>query len=233
MAWRKNVNKDELHPILVMVMDEVLARLERSGQPFKVYSGLRTWEQQAELYTQGRETVGAIVTKAKPGQSMHNYGLAVDLAPFNLVTPNEDDLWWPDLAARAGIVWYDLEKILLEVTQDMYAVLEPRDLDIEWGGRWQFRDVPHVQIRTSLRELQTGFYPLVDVDWLVASHTTFLFGTEWMNRRVQYLLNELGYNVGPVDGDIGPRTREGIAKSGGTKINESLVENLLRRRYGS
>lgn len=34
------------------------------------------------LYAQGRTTPGKIVTNAKPGQSAHNFGLAVDLAPL-------------------------------------------------------------------------------------------------------------------------------------------------------
>lgn len=39
----------------------------------------RTHQQQAELYAKGRTAPGPKVTWAKPGQSYHNYGLAVDI----------------------------------------------------------------------------------------------------------------------------------------------------------
>ncbi len=225
MVWRRSVNREHVHPVLVSVMDQVLRKLAHSREPFKVYSGLRTYAEQAKLYEQGRVTVGKIVTKAQPGQSMHNYGLAVDLAPLNTVT-DDDDVWWPDPEERSGVIWFHLENILLEVTQEMDI-----ELDVEWGGRWKFRDVPHVQIRTSLRELQTGYFPVADIEWLVKSHTTFLYNTEWMGRRVQRLLNELGHDAGPVDGVIGMRTRRAMGRVGGTRVTKALVENLLRRHF--
>jgi len=39
----------------------------------------RSFEEQALLYSQGRTRPGKIVTKAKAGQSMHNYRYAVDI----------------------------------------------------------------------------------------------------------------------------------------------------------
>jgi len=39
----------------------------------------RTFEEQDELYAQGRTKVGKKVTNAKAGQSFHNYGLAFDI----------------------------------------------------------------------------------------------------------------------------------------------------------
>jgi peptidoglycan L-alanyl-D-glutamate endopeptidase CwlK len=43
---------------------------------------LRTIQDQAVLFAQGRTTPGPIVTNAKPGQSAHNYGLALDVVPL-------------------------------------------------------------------------------------------------------------------------------------------------------
>ncbi|MFK5283429.1 M15 family metallopeptidase, partial [Lacticaseibacillus paracasei] len=40
---------------------------------------LRTIEEQNYLYSQGRIRSGSIVTNAKGGQSIHNYGLAFDI----------------------------------------------------------------------------------------------------------------------------------------------------------
>lgn len=40
---------------------------------------LRTFSEQNKLYAQGRTVPGSVVTRAKGGQSYHNYGLAVDI----------------------------------------------------------------------------------------------------------------------------------------------------------
>lgn len=44
-----------------------------------VTEGFRSPERQAQLYAQGRTTPGEIVTKARAGESAHNYGLAADV----------------------------------------------------------------------------------------------------------------------------------------------------------
>jgi len=45
--------------------------------------GVRSWSQQEATYQQGRTTPGPIVTNAPPGHSWHEFGLAVDVAPFD------------------------------------------------------------------------------------------------------------------------------------------------------
>ena len=60
-----------------------------------IYCGRRTMEEQAELYAKGRTKAGKIVTKAKPGQSYHNYGLAFDWVPLK-ATPKNKDLYMAD-----------------------------------------------------------------------------------------------------------------------------------------
>jgi peptidoglycan LD-endopeptidase CwlK len=45
----------------------------------EVSCGMRTMQEQEMLYEQGRTRPGAKVTNAKPGESAHNYGLAVDI----------------------------------------------------------------------------------------------------------------------------------------------------------
>jgi peptidoglycan L-alanyl-D-glutamate endopeptidase CwlK len=67
------------------------------------------------------------VTRAKGGQSNHNYGLAVDLCPFVNGKPD----WNAPLE-----VWAKLGK-------------EADKLDLVWGGNWKkFLDKPHVQLST-------------------------------------------------------------------------------------
>jgi peptidoglycan LD-endopeptidase CwlK len=73
-----------------------------------VVQGLRTWNEQNDLYSQGRTTPGPIITDAPAGYSWHNYGLAVDIVPEE-ITPGQPD-WntsrpaWARLVALSGTV---------------------------------------------------------------------------------------------------------------------------------
>jgi peptidoglycan L-alanyl-D-glutamate endopeptidase CwlK len=60
-----------------------------------IYCGRRTMEEQAALYAKGRTSKGKIVTKARPGESYHNYGLAFDWVPLKQ-NPKNADLWFAD-----------------------------------------------------------------------------------------------------------------------------------------
>jgi peptidoglycan L-alanyl-D-glutamate endopeptidase CwlK len=67
-------------------------------------------DEQAALYAQGRTTPGRIVTNAKPGQSAHNYGLAIDIVPLVNGKPDwtGDDAVWQQvgkLGMAAGLEW--------------------------------------------------------------------------------------------------------------------------------
>lgn len=71
-----------LHPLLRdeagLIYDEICERL--NGRVMCRFSHtLRTISEQNELYAQGRTKPGKVVTFAKGGQSMHNYGLAIDI----------------------------------------------------------------------------------------------------------------------------------------------------------
>ena len=46
--------------------------------PIKMVEGYRTYKRQNDLYAQGRTKSGKIVTNAKGGESLHNYGRAID-----------------------------------------------------------------------------------------------------------------------------------------------------------
>lgn len=67
----------------IRVSDWIRTCLDEGLLPY-VYEGFRTNERQQELYEQGRTKPGKIVTWARPGQSFHNYGLAVDWVPLEL-----------------------------------------------------------------------------------------------------------------------------------------------------
>src|SRR6185295_14730245 len=86
----------------------------------RVTQGMRTFEEQQALYDMGRTKPGKMVTKAKPGSSYHQYGLAVDLVEL----------------VNGGVDWnYDMSRLL------HYAIKH----GIQWGGNWAstFKDYPH------------------------------------------------------------------------------------------
>lgn len=100
------------------------------GITIEVISGLRSWKQQAALYAQGRTKPGRIVTKARPGSSWHNYGLAVDLGLF------------------AGGKYLDSSnpKRADKIYKDLGTLAATRG--IEWAGTWTtFTETPHFQNR--------------------------------------------------------------------------------------
>jgi len=217
VTYLKKIEKDKLlHPVLVKGMDLTHRKLVERGAPFKTYSGNRTFVEQNKLYRKGRDAISLqvvnkkkVITNARGGQSMHNYACAVDSAPLNLQTPENWDVHWPKLDTVEGRVWYLMEECLHEALEELEGQLSGETL--EWGGRWNFTDLPHIQIKTSLRELRAGRYPRTDdIEWLVNAHTTFLFDTPWMTRRVQYLLYMQSYTPGVIDGIIGPRTIDAL-----------------------
>lgn len=72
----------KLHP---SVRDEVTRIIEECDSELtgkakiRITDGYRTIEEQNLLYAKGRTALGKKVTNAKGGQSIHNYGFAVDM----------------------------------------------------------------------------------------------------------------------------------------------------------
>ena len=122
-----------LHPKL---RDEVTNLINKANglltgtSQIRLVQGLRTFKEQDDLYAQGRTKPGHVVTNAKGGQSLHNYGVAFD---FCLLLPN--DVSW-DIHAdfdKDGIAdWAEVVKVF-------------KDAGWEWGGLWKFQDTPHLQ----------------------------------------------------------------------------------------
>jgi len=102
-----------------------LERCQVEGLGVKIICGLRTFEEQDALYAKGRTAPGAVVTKAKGGQSWHNFGLAFDIGVFS---PAGDYLGDSPNYAAAGRIG--------------------ESFGLEWGGRWtRMPDAPHFQWR--------------------------------------------------------------------------------------
>jgi peptidoglycan LD-endopeptidase CwlK len=103
----------------------------------RILSGTRTYAEQDALYAKGRGgKPGPIVTKAKGGESNHNFGIAWDVGIFR------DGKYLTGATREETQAYDDLGKhILAHVT------------GLEWGGNWRnFPDRPHYQLRTGHTE---------------------------------------------------------------------------------
>ncbi len=89
-----------------------------------VISGLRAYEEQNDLYEQGRSKPGKIVTNARAGFSNHNFGIAFDVGVFEGTKYLDESPKYKAIGAL-GI-----------------------ELGLEWGGNWKsIQDEPHFQLR--------------------------------------------------------------------------------------
>ena len=72
-----------LHPKLQPVATKLIELAQAKGINVKVICGTRTYAEQNKLYAQGRTKPGNVVTKARGGESIHNFGLAFDIGIFS------------------------------------------------------------------------------------------------------------------------------------------------------
>ncbi len=118
-----------LHPKLrdevTTLVNQANAQLTTHSQ-IRIVQGLRTFAEQDALFAKRPR-----VTKAKGGQSLHNYGVAVD---FCLIIDGKEVSW--DLKKD-----WDGDKI----ADWMEVVSIFRKASFEWGGTWKFTDNPHFQ----------------------------------------------------------------------------------------
>lgn len=126
----------EVHPRLAERVRQMAELLQAENITIRVVQSLRSWDNQQALYDEGRDANGTIidrskvVTNAKPGHSYHNFGLAVDVAPFDAGIPD----WNANHPA-----W----KRIVAVGQSVGLIS---------GSTWRaFPDWPHFQM--------TGFLP--------------------------------------------------------------------------
>lgn len=101
----------QLHPKFREAIAKLLVKAAAEDRPFRLFEAFRTPERQQWLYEQGRTRPGGIVTKARPWQSFHQFGLGADLVLFvnGQWTWSSDgplaDHWrrLPKLAAELGL----------------------------------------------------------------------------------------------------------------------------------
>lgn len=107
---------DVVHPDLKMKVEKILSAMEALGFPMMVTDTLRTTEEQAALYAQGRTKPGKIVTntdgvKHKSNHQSHEdgFGHAVDCCFLVDGQANWDEKnpWkvYGTMAVALGLVW--------------------------------------------------------------------------------------------------------------------------------
>lgn len=127
---------DDLEATFKSLAEQFLAKLEESGIKVSVTSGRRTIAQQNQLYAQGRTLKGDIVTNAKGGQSPHNFGMAIDVCPYD----DNGRLWWN--APKS--VWLQIGIV-------------GKECGLIWGGDFKsITDFPHFEA-TNWREVQAAW----------------------------------------------------------------------------
>lgn len=123
-----NERIDKLHPAVRKEMRDIILEcneLLNGRAQVRIAQGLRTNEEQNALYAKRPK-----VTNAKGGQSVHNYGFAVDIV---LIINGKEASWdtkkdWDN----DGIAdWIECVKVFARYGWN-------------WGGNWHtFKDMPH------------------------------------------------------------------------------------------
>jgi peptidoglycan LD-endopeptidase CwlK len=94
---------------------------------YRLISGTRTYAEQDALFAKRPR-----VTKARGGQSNHNFGIAWDVGIF------EDGKYYEGNTKKEDKAYVDLG-----------ALVKASVSDLEWGGDWKsFVDKPHYQLAT-------------------------------------------------------------------------------------
>lgn len=174
---------------------EMIRRAYSEGILVQISSGYRSNAEQQRLYNQGRTTAGNVVTNAKPGQSVHNYGLAID---YFLVSDDGNTALW-----TVNAKWRRVAAI-------------GKSLGFSWGGDWtSFKDYPHLEYTKGLtwRDLQAGKRPTPPST--IPTSPTGLLELGAKGDKVKQLQNDLialGYNLGKfgADGDFGQATKNAV-----------------------
>lgn len=121
----------------------LIALCADQGIPLRVTQSMRSLEAQEAIYAQGRQGItevnalraraglavitsaeNVIVTKAQPGYSWHNFGMAFDVVPMTL-------------AEKLGVSWATPHWAKIGALG--------KSIGLEWGGDFPSPDKPHFQ----------------------------------------------------------------------------------------
>ena len=122
----------QLHPSVRNEVAKIINECDKAltgRAKVRISQGLRTFAEQDALYKKRPK-----VTNAKGGQSVHNYGFAVDIVMIidgKVASWDTAKDWDNDKVAD----WYECVKIFAKYGWD-------------WGGNWKsFKDLPHFDKR--------------------------------------------------------------------------------------
>ena len=154
---------DQLHPSIRLdvsnLIEKINTKVLTGRAKVRIAQGLRTFAEQDALYAQGRTKPGKKVTNAKGGQSIHNYGLAVDIV---LILDGKTASW-----DEKSDFDRDQQSDWIEV------VIEFKRAGFSWGGDWRtFKDMPHFEKTSglSLKQIQDKY-----------KNKDFIKGTTYIN----------------------------------------------------
>lgn len=123
--------RDGAHPDLIEFERKFIRRMaKKHGVPLFAHNMVRTGAEQTELFVRG-------VSKARAGQSPHNFGCAVDIV-------HSIRAW--DLSKES---WSLLGHIGKELASQL-------GVKLIWGGDWSFYDPAHWEL-AGWRSLADGF----------------------------------------------------------------------------
>ncbi|MCK1993550.1 peptidase M15 [Peribacillus muralis] len=221
-----------IHPIVKESALEMVKRAYKEGIFVQISAGYRSMYEQAKLYGQGRlgysygglnysDLSKPIVTYAMPGQSYHNYGLAIDY--FIVSDDGKNALWTVEAKWRR-------------------AAAIGKSLGFTWGGDWSiFKDYPHLEMTGGLSysQLISGVKPILiskvngtpppktevelpDIEEEMppkdSGNQTIKTIQSTLNRRYQAKID--------VDGFYGPNTKRALIKGYQTELNKQYGAKL-------
>lgn len=121
----------KVQPMIVGSLNIANVKLTARSQ-VRIAQGIRTFAEQDALYAIGRTKPGKKVTNARAGDSIHNFGLAVDIV---LIIDGKEASW-------------DVKKDWDNDKQSdwMEVVAVFKQCGFKWGGDWvSFKDMPHFE----------------------------------------------------------------------------------------
>jgi hypothetical protein len=114
-------DKHAVHPLMRQYTRSLMKELQKLRMDMKIFEMHRSFEKQEEYYARG-------ASKARYGQSPHNWGMAVDII--------DRRRGW-DLSENEWAIFGAIVKSVSEKTR----------IPVDWGGDWKFYDPAHIQLR--------------------------------------------------------------------------------------
>lgn len=141
------------------------------------------------------------MTNAKPGQSYHNFGLAID---FFIVSDDGKKAIW-----TVNSKWQRVAAI-------------GKELGFIWGGDWtSFKDYPHLEMTGGLsyKQLQAGKKPHITSPKTSKGDGHIISIQKTINSRYKTSI--------AVDGVYGPKTRSALIKGLQAELNKQFNKKLV------